>query len=73
LLGTAKLKNMQLPTVFIEKSSSTGLYVGWVPGMPGAHSQGATLEELSDNLKEVIEMLLEEGTSSSFKEVEQPD
>ncbi len=48
-------------TAIIEKCTDTGLYVGHVPGFPGAHSQGETLEELSQNLKEVIEMLLEEG------------
>ena len=37
----------------------TGLYVGYVPGFPGAHSQGETLEELNENLKEVIAMLTE--------------
>lgn len=37
----------------------TGLYVGYVPGFPGAHSQGETLEELNENLKEVIAMLAE--------------
>jgi predicted RNase H-like HicB family nuclease len=48
-------------TAIIEKCTDTGLYVGHVPGFPGAHSQGETLEELNRNLKEVIEMLLEEG------------
>jgi predicted RNase H-like HicB family nuclease len=33
--------------------------VGWIPGFPGAHSQGETLDELNDNLREVVEMLLE--------------
>jgi predicted RNase H-like HicB family nuclease len=37
------------------------LYVGHVPGFPGAYSQGATLDELNENLREVIEMLLEDG------------
>jgi predicted RNase H-like HicB family nuclease len=46
-------------TAIIEKCQDTGLYVGFVPGFPGAHSQGETLEELNRNLKEVIEMLLE--------------
>ena len=45
----------------IERDPETGLYVGFVPGFPGAHSQGATPEELNANLKEVIEMLLEDG------------
>ena len=45
----------------IEKDHDTGLYVGYVPGFPGAHSQGATLDELQRNLQEVVEMLLEDG------------
>ena len=45
----------------IEKSPETGLYVGYVPGFAGAHSQGETLEELNENLKEVVAMLLEDG------------
>ena len=48
-------------TAVIEKCSETGLYVGFVPGFPGAHSQGESLDELNNNLKEVIEMLLEDG------------
>jgi predicted RNase H-like HicB family nuclease len=35
-------------------------YAGYVPGFPGAHSQGKTLDELQVNLREVIEMLLED-------------
>ena len=48
-------------TAVIEKDADTGLFVGWVPGFPGAHSQGATLDELRANLQEVGEMLLEDG------------
>lgn len=48
-------------TAIIEKDTDTGFYVGYVPGFPGAHSQGQTLDELRQNLREVIEMLLEEG------------
>jgi predicted RNase H-like HicB family nuclease len=47
--------------VVIERDAETGLYVGSVPGWPGAHTQGATLDELQSNLQEVIEMLLEDG------------
>jgi predicted RNase H-like HicB family nuclease len=32
-----------------------------VPGFPGAHSQGETLDELQENMREVIAMLLEDG------------
>lgn len=48
-------------TAVIEKCPDTGLYIGYVPGFPGAHSQAETLEELNNNLREVIEMLLEDG------------
>jgi predicted RNase H-like HicB family nuclease len=52
---------MRVFTAVIEKCPDTGLYVGYVPGLAGAHSQGETLDELNRNLKEVIEMLLEDG------------
>ena len=48
-------------TAVIERCPQTGLYVGYVPGFPGAHSQGDSLDELNDNLREVIQMLLEDG------------
>ena len=48
-------------TAVVEKDSETGLYVGYVPGFPGAHSQAESLDELNNNLREVIEMLLEDG------------
>ena len=48
-------------TAVIERCPETGLYVGHVPGFAGAHSQGATLDELNSNLREIIEMLLEDG------------
>jgi len=48
-------------TAVVEKCNETGLFVGYVPGFPGAHSQGETLDELNENLREVIEMLLEDG------------
>ncbi len=52
---------MKYYTAVIEKCPETSMYVGFVPGFPGAHSQGETLDELNQNLKEVIEMLLEDG------------
>ena len=52
---------MQTFSAVIEKCSDTELFVGYIPGFPGAHSQGETLDELNKNLKEVIEMLLEDG------------
>jgi predicted RNase H-like HicB family nuclease len=48
-------------TAVIERCPDTALFVGYVPGFPGAHSQGETLDELSENLSEVINMLLQDG------------
>ena len=48
-------------TAVVERDPETGLYVGYIPGFPGAHSQAETLEELDGNLREVIELLLEDG------------
>ncbi len=47
-------------TAYIEYDPDTKLYVGTVPSLPGAHSQGATLDELRVNLEEVIALCLEE-------------
>ena len=52
---------MRMFTAIIERCPETGLYVGYVPGLPGAHSQGQTIDELNANLAEVIEMLLQDG------------
>ena len=50
-------------TAYIEHDPETQLYVGIVPGMPGAHAQAATLDELRANLEEVVDLLLEEDAS----------
>ncbi len=51
---------MATVTGYIEKDPETGLYVAVVPGIPGAHTQAETLDELQENLKEVVELCLEE-------------
>lgn len=52
---------MKTYTAVVEKCPDTDLYVGYVPGFPGAHTQAETLDELQENLREVIAMLLEDG------------
>jgi predicted RNase H-like HicB family nuclease len=52
---------MKTFTAVVEKCPDTDLYVGYVPGFPGAHTQAATLDELQVNLREVIEMLLSDS------------
>jgi len=48
-------------TAVVEKCPETGRFVGFVPGFPGAHTQGESLDELQANLREVVSMLLEDG------------
>ncbi|MCK5594656.1 type II toxin-antitoxin system HicB family antitoxin [bacterium] len=56
-------------TGYIERDSETGLYVAVVPGIHGAHTQAETLDELQKNLKEVVELCLEEMTPETKKEI----
>ncbi len=52
---------MKTFTAVVERCPDTGLYVGYIPGFAGAHSQAESLDELQTNLREVTEMLLEDG------------
>lgn len=50
-------------TAYVEQDPETRLYVAVVPGLPGAHTQAASLDELRTNLEEVVDLLLEEDAS----------
>jgi predicted RNase H-like HicB family nuclease len=56
-------------TGYIEKDTETGLYVAVVPGIPGAHTQAQTLDELQRNLKEVVELCLEQMDPEARKQI----
>lgn len=53
-------------TAEITKDKDINMYIGIVPSLPGAHTQGATLDELNKNLKEVIELCLDELTEEEI-------
>lgn len=55
---------MKTFSAYVEWDPETKLYVGIVPGIPGAHTQGATLDELQSNLKEVLQLCLQEYQGS---------
>jgi hypothetical protein len=57
---------MRTFTAVIERDSETKLYVGYVPGFPGAHTQAATLDELHENLTEVRQR----GSHEQFRDAE---
>lgn len=56
-------------TAYIEKDSESGFYYGYIPELPGAHTQAATLEELHVNLKEVTELCLASLTPDELEAV----
>ena len=49
---------MKIFTAIIEKCPDTGLYVSYVPGFAGAHTQAESLDELQKNLREAIKLLI---------------
>ena len=56
---------MKTFVAYIEWDPETKLYVGIVPGIPGAHTQAKTLDELHENLEEVVSLCLEEYKGSA--------
>ncbi|MEW6701100.1 MAG: type II toxin-antitoxin system HicB family antitoxin [Bacteroidota bacterium] len=56
---------MKIFTAYVEWDPKTKLYVGIIPGVDGAHTQGATLDELNTNLKEVLSLCLEENSEAN--------
>ena len=49
---------MQLELTAVYRKVPEG-YVGFVEELPGANTQGATLEEVRENLREAVELVLE--------------
>ncbi len=60
------MRSIQL-TAHIERDPETGLYIGMVPSIPGAHSQAQSLDQLQVNLKEVVELCFEEMSEEEIK------
>ncbi len=58
---------MKIFAAYIEWDPDTGLYVGTIPSIPGAHTQGATLDELQKNLREVTDLCLEEDSDHHLR------
>jgi predicted RNase H-like HicB family nuclease len=61
---------MQLTAVF--KKVPEG-YIGFVEELPGANTQGATLEEARANLMEAIQMVLEANRTLAQESLEGQD
>jgi len=54
--------------VIIMEDESDG-YLAFVPALPGCHTQGNTLQELMENVKEAIELYLETLPEEEKKEL----
>ncbi|HWK88469.1 MAG TPA: type II toxin-antitoxin system HicB family antitoxin [Longimicrobium sp.] len=63
------LPEMRTYTAVVERSKDTGVFVAYVPGWSGAHAQGGSITEVEDRLREVIDMLLEDGPPAIDSEV----
>ena len=55
----SKIMNKIFSFSVIYEAAPEGGYIAFVPVLPGCHSQGETLEEAEDNIKEAIEVYLE--------------
>ena len=62
------MKNYQF-IAKIERDRETGLFIGSIPNLTGAHTQALSLDELSILLKEVIELCLEEMTEDELESI----
>ena len=57
---------MQFTAVYIEVAEG---FIAFVEELPGANTQGATLEEAKENLKEAVDMVLAANRELAEKEL----
>ena len=58
---------MQLTAVYVEVPEG---YIAFVEELPGANTQGATLDEAKENLQEAVEMVIEANRELAVKSFE---
>lgn len=63
---------MELKLTAVFQKVSEG-YIGFVEELPGANTQGATLEETRENLQEAIELVLEANRILAEEDLQQTD
>lgn len=69
-MKSVKIQNRTLP-IFVERDKD-GFYVVECPILRGCYSQGKTLDEALKNIREVIELLLEEKETQKILKTYQP-
>ena len=55
----------------IFQPADEGGYVAWVEELPGANTQGETLDEARENLKEAIQLILEENRTRALADIDE--
>lgn len=58
---------MNYYTAYIERDMESGMYIGTVPAIVGAHTCAETIDELQLKLQEVIALCLEEMDAGERK------
>ncbi len=54
-------------TAEITRDNEVNQYIGIIPGLPGAHTQAPTLDELYKNLQDVVQLCLQEMSKEEIK------
>ena len=62
---------MTLTLTAVIQPADEGGYVAWVEELPGANTQGETLEETRENLKEAIQLILEVNRERALESVDE--
>jgi predicted RNase H-like HicB family nuclease len=62
---------MTLTLTAVIQPADEGGYVAWVEELPGANTQGETLDETRENLREAISMILESNRESALRDVDE--
>lgn len=62
----------ELTLTAIYEEAEEGGYIGYIAELPGANTQGETLEEVRENLVEAAQMILEANRESTEKRLTDP-
>jgi predicted RNase H-like HicB family nuclease len=62
---------MQRTFTAVFQPADEGGYVAWVEELPGANTQGETLDEARENLKEAIQLILEVNREQALAHVDE--
>jgi predicted RNase H-like HicB family nuclease len=62
---------MQRSFTAVFQPADEGGYIAWVEELPGANTQGETLDEARENLKEAIELILEVNRERALADVDE--